>query len=102
MEVPFRKERAGQAGPAVRETPKNRLCRASGVAPGRGWAATRSEPTWGRALFSDYEFSALGHADDGGLLGVVAGRLAGLVGGAAELEGAGGTGPLGVRQRVAH
>ncbi len=26
--------------------------RAAGVAPGRGWAATRSEPTWGRATFT--------------------------------------------------
>src|SRR5690349_20785558 len=33
--------------------PRNRLCRAAGVAPGRGWAAARSEPTWGRAMNLD-------------------------------------------------
>src|SRR6202007_306180 len=45
---------AGEARP-LRETPRNRLRRAAGVAPGRGWAATRSEPTWGRAIVTPRE-----------------------------------------------
>ena len=30
-------QRAAPAKPAPSETPRNRLCRAAGVAPGRGW-----------------------------------------------------------------
>src|SRR5574340_812578 len=74
------------------------------VAPSGVWIAGAVHARRGRRgprLLLDHELAALGHAHDRGLLRVVAGRLARLVGRAAELERAGRAGPLHRRQRVA-
>src|SRR6218665_3287007 len=72
----------------------------AGVPPGGWWFAEQAE-TRGWGLLGDHELGAFRHAHDGRLLRVVARGLAALVAGAAELEGARGTGPLDVGQRVA-
>src|SRR5690349_7507114 len=101
--VPFKKTRSGTGKPAP-AIPRNT---AEPAPPGRWCCPQQGVPelhavSEAGGLLRNDELGALRHTDDGQLLSVVAGRLAALVVGAAELELASRPGPLHVRQRVAH